>query len=177
MAEDRLVIRDAVASDMPAVREIYNALVPTTTVAWTEAPETPAERDDWFRRQQRRGRPVLVAVDGGVVVGFATYEDFRGQGKWPGYRYTVEHTVHVTRSHWGSGVGQALLEALIERARADDVHVMVAAIDGDNTDSIRFHQRLGFRVTARMPELGRKFDRWLDLVLMQRILDEGPPRG
>jgi len=63
-----------------------------------------------------------------------------------------------------------LLEALVEHARTADVHVMVAAVDAANVESVVFHERLGFDVFARMPEVGRKFDRWLDLVLMQRIL-------
>ena len=112
----------------------------------------------------------MVGEMGGDVVGFAAYGSFRGSGKWPGYRHTVEHTIHVQEDLRGHGIGGRLLDALIARARNADVHVMVAAIDGDNTDSIAFHERLGFRVVARMPEVGQKFDRWLDLVLMQRIL-------
>jgi len=169
-----VVVRDAVVGDMPALRDLYNALISSSTVAWTEAEQTLAEREAWFAHQQQRGHPVVVADRGGAVVGFAAYGDFRGAGKWPGYRHTVEHTIHVDRSAWGGGVGRALLEALLERARAAGVHVIVAAIDGDNDDSIRFHERLGFTVVARMPEVGRKFDRWLDLVLMQRIVEHDP---
>jgi phosphinothricin acetyltransferase len=165
-----LCIRDAVDGDMPALRDLYNALIPTTTVAWTEALQTLRERRAWFRAQQRAGYPVLVAEIAGEVVGFTAYGSFRGSGKWPGYRYTVEHTIHVHEDAWGCGVGRALLDALMERAREDRVHVMVGAIDADNRDSIAFHERLGFSVVATMPEVGRKFDRWLDLVLMQRIL-------
>lgn len=171
MAGAEVTIRDAAAADLPAVCDIYNALVATTTVAWTDVPETLDERRRWFAEQRERGRPVLVAERGGRVVGFAAYGDFRGAGRWPGYRHTVEHSIHVRREAWGTGAGRALLEVLIERARAAGVHVMVAGIDGDNDAAIRFHERLGFEVTARMPEVGRKFDRWLDLVLMQRILD------
>ena len=163
-------VRDAVDDDMPALRDLYNALIPTTTVAWTESPQTLRERRAWFRRQQRAGYPVLVAEADGRVTGFAAYGSFRGSGKWPGYRHTVEHTIHVHEDSWGRGIGRSLLAALIERARADGVHVMVAAVDGANTESIAFHERLGFVTVARMPEVGRKFDRWLDLVLMQRIL-------
>ena len=163
-------VRDAVDGDMPALRDLYNALIPTTTVAWTETRQTLRERLAWFRRQQREGYPVLVAEAGGRVVGFAAYGSFRGSGKWPGYRYTVEHTIHVHEDHWNQGIGRSLLVALIDRARAEGVHVMVAAVDGANTESIAFHERLGFTTVARMPEVGRKFDRWLDLVLMQRIL-------
>jgi phosphinothricin acetyltransferase len=166
-----VIIRDAVETDMSVLRDLYNSLIDTTTIAWTEERQSLAERETWFRRQQEAQHPVLVADDDGEVVGFAAYDSFRGSGKWPGYRHTVEHTIHVARSHWGAGVGRDLLEALIDRARADGIHVMVGAIDGDNDDSIRFHERLGFVEVARMPEVGRKFDRWLDLVLMQRILD------
>lgn len=166
-----IVIRDATPSDLPAVRRIYNALIPTTTGAWTESLQTLPHRHARFRRQTRDSHPVLVAKDAGVVIGFASYGSFRGSGKWPGYRHTVEHTVHVAEPHWGRGIGRSLLETLVERARAVDVHVMVAAIDSTNTESLRFHERLGFTEVARMPETGRKFDRWLDLILMQRILD------
>ena len=170
-----MIIRDAVDDDMPAVRDLYNALIATTTVAWTESLQTLRQRRAWFRRQQSNGYPVVVAEDDGDVIGFAAYGSFRGSGKWPGYRHTVEHTIHVRRSHWGSGVGRALLEALIQRAQAAGVHVMVGAVDGDNLASIRFHERLGFSIVATMPEVGRKFDRWLDLVLVQRIIE--PTRG
>jgi L-amino acid N-acyltransferase len=166
-----VIIRDAIDTDMPAVRDIYNSTIPTTTGAWTETLETLKERRAWFRHQQRNRSPVLVADRDGSVVGFTAYESFRGSGRWPGYRYTVEHSIHVERSNWGSGVGRGLLETLISRARGAGIHVMVAAVDSQNLDSIRFHARLGFTEVARMPEVGRKFDRWLDLVLMQRILD------
>jgi phosphinothricin acetyltransferase len=114
---------------------------------------------------------VLVADSGGDVLGYAAYGDFRDSVARPGYRFVVEHSVHVARDHWGLGVGRALLEALIERACAAGIHVMVGAIDSSNVDSIAFHARLGFVETARMPEVGHKFGRWLDLVLMQRTLD------
>ena len=164
------MIRDAAMADMPAVRSLYNALIGTTTIAWTEEPETLRQRQAWFRAQVRGGYPVVVAELDGMVVGFASYGSFRGEGRWPGYRATVEHTIHVDEARWGRGIGRALLESLIEIARSHDVHVMVAAVDGDNTESIAFHERLGFVVVARMPEVGRKFDRWLDLVLLQRVL-------
>jgi L-amino acid N-acyltransferase YncA len=163
-------IRDAAESDMPALRDLYNALIPTTTVAWTETLQTLRERREWFHRQQRFGYPVLVAEAASQIVGFTAYASFRGSGKWPGYRHTVEHTIHVRQDLQGRGIGRDLLEALIDRARNADVHVMVAAIDGGNADSIVFHERLGFTTVASMPEVGRKFDRWLDLVLMQRII-------
>lgn len=165
-----MIIRDAVRTDMAAVTEVANALLRTTTVTWSTDPERIADREGWFDRQQAHGFPVLVADTGDAVVGFASYGSFRGEGRWPGYRYTVEHSVHVDRAHWHTGVGRLLLEALVERARVAGMHVMIGAVDGDNERSIRFHERLGFRVVGRLPETGWKFDRWLDLVLVQRIL-------
>ena len=165
-----MIIRDATAPDVPAITDLYNAWIPTHTITWTETPETYEQRAEWFEHQQREGFPVLVADDG-EVVGYASYGHFRGEGKWPGYRGTVEHSVHVRGDYWGRGVGRALVEGLIERACAAGIHVLVAAIDGENEASIRFHARLGFVEVARMPETGQKFGRWLGLVLMQRILD------
>lgn len=166
-----MIIRDAIDADMPRCRDLYNALIDTTTVAWTDQKQTLRQRRAWFARQQRNRHPVLVAEDANRVVGFAAYASFRGSGKWPGYRHTVEHTIHVDGNCWGQGIGRTLLEELMDRARLNDVHVMVGAIDSDNIESIRFHERLGFAEVARMPEVGRKFDRWLDLVLMQRVIE------
>ena len=164
------IVRDAVDADMPAICGLYNALIATTTVAWTETPETLRARGAWFRQQQRANFPVLVAELDDEVVGFCAYGSFRGAGKWPGYRFTVEHTVHVRESVWGAGVGRLLMLELVARARTADMHVMVAAIDGSNVDSIAFHERLDFEIVGRMPETGHKHNRWLDLILMQRIL-------
>lgn len=166
-----MLIRDAVLADMARVSELYNTLIPTSNVAWTEDPETLADREAWFADHEAKGWPVLVAEVDGQVVGFTAYGDFRGAGRWPGYRLTVEHTIHVDESYWGLGVGRALLTELIARATTNGMHVMVAGIDGGNDASIRFHERLGFTLVARMPEVGIKFGRWLDLVFMQRILE------
>ena len=167
-----VLIRDAAAADLVSISAIYNATIPTTTAAWTEQPETLADREAWFAHQQAAGHAVLVAEDDGTVVGFTAYGDFRDTTKWPGYRHVVELTIHVTEARWGTGVGRALLTELIRRARAAGKTQIVAGIDGDNEASIRFHARLGFREVARMPEIGTKFGRLLDLVLMQRATAE-----
>jgi phosphinothricin acetyltransferase len=164
-------VRPAAHDDLVAITDLYNALIPTTTTAWTETLQTYDERRAWFAERQATGDAVLVAVDGGEVVGFAAYGEFRDNRLWPGYRFTVEHTIHVAGRHHGRGIGRALLEALLEAARAAGLHVMVGAVDGENEQSLGFHRALGFVEVARMPETGRKFDRWLDLVLLQRVVD------
>jgi phosphinothricin acetyltransferase len=169
---DPVSIRDATDADLPAILDLSNALIPVDSTAWTEQLETIERRRQWFAHKGEAGAPVLVADLDGAVVGFATYGEFRDNAKWEGYRFTAELTIHVAAEHHGTGVGRRLLEALIDRARADGLHTLVAAIDSANVGSIRFHERLGFVETGRLPQLGFKFGRWLDLVLLQRVVDE-----
>jgi L-amino acid N-acyltransferase YncA len=167
-------IRPAEATDLPALTAIQNALIESTTYEWTETPYTVHDRETWLADRRRAGDPVLVAVDGDEVVGFAAYGDFRDSRLRPGYRFTVEHTIHVTESHQGAGTGRALLLALVDHARRAGIRVMVGAIDGSNTGSIAFHARHGFVEVARMPGVGEKWGRRLDLVLMQLDLTGEP---
>ena len=162
-------IRDATEADLPAIRDLYNALIDTTTVAWRDDPSTLEEHADALAVRRSAGYPTLVAEDGGEVVGYTCCTTFRSD-RFPGYRHSAELTVHVAGDRQGNGIGRQLIEALVARARAADLHVLVAAVDADNEDSIDFHRALGFEVVARMPEVGRKFERWLTLVLLQRVL-------
>jgi L-amino acid N-acyltransferase YncA len=163
-------VRDAVPADLPATLDIYNELIESTTVAWTERPQTLDERRAWFAEQCRRGFPSLVAVDNREIVGMTSYGDFRDSIHWPGYRFTAELSIHIRDDFRRRGIGVLLMHELISRARRNDIHALVAGIDSGNIDSIRFHERLGFVEVARMPETGYKFGRRLDLVLLQRIL-------
>lgn len=161
------VVRDAIAADLPGVLEIYNEVIANSTAVFSDQPVTLEDRERWLQARHADGFPVLVAVDSSGVLGFASFGPFR---TWPGYRSTVEHSVHVRADRRGEGIGSQLLVELIERARALGKHVVIAGIDADNAASIRMHERLGFTSVARLSEVARKFDRWLDLVLMQRIL-------
>jgi phosphinothricin acetyltransferase len=161
-------IEDATDDDLPAVVAIYNDVIRTSTAIYRDEPATLDERRAWNEARKTNGYPLLVARTGdAAVAGFATFGDFR---PWPGYRFTIEHSVHVADGLRGRGLGTALMQALIVRGTALGKHVMVAGIDADNDGSIRMHERLGFRQTAHLPEVGWEFGRWLDLVLMQRKL-------
>ncbi len=149
---------------------LLNALLGTTTVEWTETPHTQATLANWIDDHET----VLVAEEQGEVVGLGAFGWFRDAVARPGYRFTVEHTVHVRQDRWGTGVGRALMGALIAEARRTGKHTMVAAIDGANERSIAFHQSLGFVEVGRMPHVGAKFDTWLELVLLQLRLDDRP---
>ena len=158
---------DAKEADLEGVLTIYNEVILNSTAVYVEEPVTLEDRLNWYRARTALGYPVLVAFDESGLVGFASFGDFR---VWPCYRHTVEHTVHVRSDKRGLGTGRQLLEALLIRASALGKHVMVAGIDADNQVSIRLHKRLGFQSVAHFREVGRKFDRWLDLVFMQRFL-------
>jgi L-amino acid N-acyltransferase YncA len=166
-----LEIRDAREDDLPSILDIYNDVVATSTAIYRDEPATLEDRHAWWEARVADGHAVLVAVnvasDGADVVGFAAFGGFR---PWPGYRYTVEHSVHVRADRRGQGVGAALMQPLLERAAALGMHVMSAGVDADNEASLRFHERLGFSRVAHLHEVGFKFGRWLDLVLMQRRL-------
>jgi phosphinothricin acetyltransferase len=166
-----VLIRDAVHADLPAIREIYNDAVLNTTAIWNEQPVDLGNRQAWFSARQAQGYPILVAIDAhNRVVGYASFGDWR---PFEGFRQTVEHSVYVRDDQRGHGLGAQLMGALIERAKACDKHVMVAAIESGNAASIRLHQRLGFTINGQMPQVGTKFGRWLDLTFMQLILAPG----
>jgi L-amino acid N-acyltransferase YncA len=163
-----VTIRPAAAADASAIASILNAFVSTTTIDWTDAPQTADSVLGWLDEHET----VVVAQEGDEVMGVAAFGWFRDVVKRPGYRFTVESTVHVRQDRWRSGLGHRLMGALLDEARASGKHTMIAAIDGANVASIQFHERLGFVVVARMPEVGAKFGRWQDLVLMQLRLDD-----
>ncbi len=162
-----MIIRPFEDADIAGLTAIYNHVVETSTAIFMDAPVTQANRAEWISARRDQGYPVLVAIDDKGVAGFASFGDFRS---FPGYRFTVEHSVHVRDDARGRGIGQRLMEALIPLARAKGKHILIAGIDADNEGSIRFHQKLGFDETARMPEVGFKFGRRLNLVFMQRCL-------
>jgi phosphinothricin acetyltransferase len=164
-------IDDATDGDAQAIAGIYNQVVVSSTAVFSDRQVTVEERLRWMRQRRNDGFPVLVARDDdGRVVAFASFGWFRA---WPGYRTTVEHSVHVAADYRRRGIGRQLVQALIERARASGRHVVVAGLDADNLASRRLHEALGFHEVARMPQVARKFDRWIDLLLLQLTLD-GP---
>jgi len=158
-------LRDAAEGDLAGIVTIYNDVIATSTAVYSSTPVTLEDRRQWWSARVAAGYPVLVAVDESGVIGFSTFADFRS---WPGYRFTVEHTVHVRADRRGGGVGTRLLQALFPRAASLGKHMMIAGVDAANTASIRFHERLGFEQAGCLREVGHKFDRWLDLVFLQR---------
>ena len=164
----RVIVRDAGEADLPALLEIYNNAVLNETSIWHDEIDDIAKRRAWWEARVSRGFPVYVADVDGAVAGYGTFGDFRPH---QGYRFTVEHSIYVAVPAQRRGIGSVLLTRLIADARRLNMHAMVGGIAADNAASIALHVRFGFVETARMPQVGFKFGRWLDLVLMQKMLD------
>ena len=163
-------IRATKKEDLQAILEIMNEAILNSTAIYDEAPRDNAYVDHWLQQQAATGMPVFSCVnEKDIVVGYGTYGQFRPKY---GYRFTVEHSVYIDKDHQGQGLGKMLLMALIERAKADGLHRMIAGIDADNLGSIRFHEKYGFVTVGHLREVGYKFDRFLDLVFMQLDLDK-----
>ncbi|HKT97061.1 MAG TPA: GNAT family N-acetyltransferase [Paraburkholderia sp.] len=168
-------IRDAGPADIDGITAIYNDAVLHTTAIWNDLAVDVANRTAWLADRQKAGYPVLVAVDGSqAVLGYASFGDWRA---FEGYRHTVEHSVYVRNDQRGRGIGVALMQALIGRARLIGKHVMVAGIEANNAGSIGLHEKLGFEHVGHMKEVGMKFGAWLDLAFMQLKLDARPSPG
>ena len=163
-------LRPARWDDLPQILAIYNDVILHSTAVYALEPVPLSDREAWFAAREQAGFPVIVAAEGVAVLGFASFGDWRGG--WAGFRHTVEHSVHIRADQRGRGLGRQLLTALFPLARAMGKHVMLGGIDAENAASIRLHQSLGFVEVARFPQVGHKFDRWLDLVFLQKMLDQ-----
>jgi phosphinothricin acetyltransferase len=162
-----LEIRDATAADCSSMLTIYNEIVSNSTAIFSDVPRSEEQQMYWYEDRASHDQPVLVACDEHGVLGFASYGPFR---TWPGYRHTVEGSIYLATEARKRGFGAQLLNTLIERAAAAQLHTMIAGIDGENLASMRLHERLGFTRVAQLKQVGRKFDRWLDLTFYQRML-------
>ncbi len=158
-------IRDARLSDLTDIDRIYDHYVLTSTSTYQLAPDGPAARAAWFDEHDER-HPIVVAEDGGVI-GWGSLSRFRPRA---GYDLTVEDSVYVDHAMHGRGIGGALLAHLLERALGEGYHTVLAGISADQDPSVRLHAKFGFVEIGRMREVGRKFDRWLDVLFMQRFL-------
>jgi L-amino acid N-acyltransferase YncA len=164
-----VLVRDSTEADLPMILAIYNEIIANTTAVYSETPVSLENRHTWWRGRLDQSYPVLVAADDSGITGFASFGDFRA---WPCYRHTVEHSVHVRADRRGRGVGHELMTALLPRAASLGKHVMIAGVDAENGASMKLHERLKFERVAHFREVGHKFGRWLDLVFLQRWIDE-----
>ncbi|MBI1885819.1 MAG: N-acetyltransferase [Chloroflexi bacterium] len=163
-----MVVRRAEPPDLPAITDIYNHAVLTSTATFDTEPRSLEQQRRWL---DEHGEPyaVLVAVLDGEVVGWASLSPWRAK---PAYRYTAEDSLYIHREHQGKAIGVILLSELLNVAEASGFHTVIAGIVPENEPSLRLHRRLGFREVGHEREVGYKFDRWLDVVLMQKLLGD-----
>jgi phosphinothricin acetyltransferase len=164
-------IRRATVEDAEAIRAIYNTEVTGSTVTFDLVPRTAEEQVAWLVQRSGAYAALVAEDDDRTVLGFGSLSPFRER---PAYSTTVEDSVYVGRDRRGGGVGRALLEELVTTATAHGFHTVIARIVGGHDASIALHQRVGFDVVGTEREVGRKMGRWLDVVVMQRLLaDDG----
>jgi phosphinothricin acetyltransferase len=167
-----VTVRHATEADLPGILDIVNDAILNSTAIWSHYAYTLESRRIWLKDRHQHNYPVFVAVLGGEIAGFSSFGDFRPHD---GYLHSVEHSIYVHRHHHGKGIGKLLMPPLIEAAKALGKHVMIGGIEAGNIGSIRFHHSFGFVETGRLKEVGFKFDRWLDLIFMQKMLDDPQP--
>lgn len=151
-----------------AIQAIFNEAIVHSTALYDYQPRSLETIENWFSQKMLKEFPVIgLITDDNQLAGFASYGTFRA---WPAYQYTVEHSIYIHQDFRGRGLGKCLLEALIYYAEKQDYHVLIAAIDSSNQNSIKLHQSFGFTHVGTLKQVGFKFERWLDVELYQKIL-------
>ncbi|MCR9114098.1 MAG: GNAT family N-acetyltransferase [Rhodobacteraceae bacterium] len=162
-----MIVRPGRSGDAAALAQIWNHYIQRTTVTFNPVDKTPGEIAEMIAARQAGGKAFVVAEAEGEVIGFATYFQFRGG---LGYGHTMEHSILLHPELRGRGAGRALMAAIEDHARAAGVHTMFAGVSAENPSGVAFHEAIGFARVAVLPEVGRKFGRWIDLVLLQKHL-------
>lgn len=158
-------VRIAQESDISAITEIYNEAILTTTATFDTEPKTLDDRKKWFRSRGER-HPVFVCEVDGIIAGWGSLSEWSDRSA---YANTAENSLYIQENYRGKGIGKLLMAALIEGAQARGIHTLVARIAGENSVSVKLHTDFGFLSVGTLKEVGRKFDRWLDVTMMQKI--------
>jgi L-amino acid N-acyltransferase len=162
-----VTIRAAAERDLDAIRAIYNHWVVNSVATFDMSEQAAAERASWFSQHASENLPVLVAEVKGRVVGWGSLSYYHSRCA---YKQTVEPSVYVHPDFIYAGIGKSLVDALMIAAKENGYHTVVALICSENINSIRLFAGFGFTEIGTLKEVGRKFDRWLDVTLMQKAL-------
>ncbi len=161
-------IRAYQTEDTQAILDIINYNILHSTALYDYNIRNYEQQQAILEDKTNKGFPVLVAELNEELVGFGMYSEFRFR---EAYKFTVEHSVYVSEKHIGKGIGKVLLSELIQLAKAQGLHTMIGVIDSENQGSIEFHEQFGFKTVGIIKESGYKFDRWLDSVFVQLLLE------
>jgi len=159
-------VRPAVESDLTAINDIYNYYVLHSTCTYQEQLEPLHERHQWFHDHDSR-HPIIIAEHENDIVGWGSLSPYHHRSA---YRNTVENSVYVHPEWHQRGIGSVLLEDLIMHAQALGHHAIIAAIDADQTNSVRLHAKFNFEEVGHLRHVGLKFGRWLDVIYMELLL-------
>ncbi|NGM84218.1 N-acetyltransferase [Paenibacillus sp. 7124] len=157
------MIKEATEKDLPGILDIYNEAILNTTAVYDYTAHTLDERKEWFNIKKQGGYPLLVYEKDGYVAGFATFGPFRA---WPAYKYTIEHSVYVSKDFRNEGIATKLLEEILNIASKREYATLVAGIDAANEISIKLHEKFGFQYCGVIKSAGYKFGKWLDLAFI-----------
>ena len=161
-------IRPYQSIDTETIVAILNYYIANSTALYDYELRTLAQQQAIFEEKLTKGFPVIVGTIDERVVGFGYYSEFRFR---EAYKFTVEHSVYVMPNEHGKGIGKVILHSLIDLAKKQKMHTMIAVIDYENQSSVAFHEQFGFATVGIIKESGFKFERWLHSVIMQLILE------
>lgn len=161
-----MLIRPATLQDQPGILEIYNESVLNSTATFDTDPRTPEKQLEWFNRH-KANHPILVAEENGRIAGWASLSPWSDRCA---YDSTVEVSVYLAPEQRGKGLGFQLLQQVTEAGRKAGNHTILSRISSDNLASIRIHEKAGYSTVGTMKEVGFKFGRFLDVVIMQIVL-------
>jgi L-amino acid N-acyltransferase len=162
-----VAIRRAERADLPAITDIYNEAILNTVATFDTDVKSVADREQWFLAHGER-HPVLVAVADGRVVGWASLTEWSDRRAYDG---TAEASFYVHSQFRHQGIGRALLEAIIAEARRVKLHTLLGRVAEGSDESLHLSYAAGFVLVGTMKEVGRKFGRFLDVHLLQLLLD------
>jgi phosphinothricin acetyltransferase len=164
----KIKLREYQTEDTQEILDIINYNILHSTALYDYNIRSYEQQKTILDEKIAKGFPVIVAEIDGNVAGFGMYSEFRFK---EAYKYTVEHSVYVNNNFHGKGIGKCLLQELIDLAKKQHIHTMIAVIDAENQSSIEFHEKFGFTTVGVIKESGFKFDRWLHSVFMQLLLE------
>ncbi|MBR36521.1 MAG: GNAT family N-acetyltransferase [Rhodobacteraceae bacterium] len=160
-------VRPAKLSDVEQIMEIWNPYIKNSLVTFNSSEKTKEDICDLIEVRRKKGHEFWIASKNDKVIGFASYDQLRAG---VGYRYSMEHTIIVSAEAKGLGVGKKLMDILCAHAKSRDINSMWAGVSALNVEAIKFHEAIDFKIVARLPEVGYKFDSFIDLVLMKKNL-------
>ncbi len=165
----QLKIAQAEEKDIQSILEILNHEILNSTVVYYYKERTYQEQLYWFQKKQKDNMPVLVAKIEDKVVGYGSFGIFR---PWDAYKFSVEHSIYVSKDFRNKGIGKQLLIKLIQLAKESGFHTMIAGVDATNSISYQLHKQFGFEEVGTFKQIGYKFDKWLDLKFLQLFLNQ-----